>query len=135
MDYNAGMPLPKDVFQRLVSGDLRISGTSDSDYLDKLPTLDSSIFPDDLRVWDLAASGGEKGKKLHRLLDEAGLTKGQRAGVTHLLDSFVRVGENDLTLGDVRALTEEELTKLRGNLAWGARPSIGSIKKIKKLLG
>lgn len=130
------MPLPKDIFLQLVKGELRgTTGVSNSAYADKLPTLDPTDFPDDTSVWDLSCSGGEFGKKLHELLKREGLTKGQRGGVTHLLDSFVRVGNSDLTLGDIRALTEEELTKLRGNLAWGASPSIDSIKKIKKLLG
>ncbi len=128
------MPLPKELFQKLVSGELGLSGATE-DYLKKLPTLNPNDFPDNIKVWSISASGSEEGKKLHKLLDEAGLTKGQRGGVTHLLDSFIKAGENDLTLGDIRALTEEELIKLRGNLSWGAKPTIESIKKVKKLLG
>ena len=129
------MPLPKDIFQMLVNGELGTGNTSDSAYLDKLPTLGSEIFPDQIRVLDVARSGTNEGKILHGFLGAAGLTVGQRAGVTHLLDSFIRVGEKELTVGDLRALTEEELIKLRGHLAYGAKPSIDSIKKVKKLFG
>ncbi len=45
------------------------------------------------------------------------------------------VGENELTLGDIRALTEEEMVRLRGHFAWGAKPSVDSIKKVKRLFG
>lgn len=128
------MPLPDRIVEMLARGVLKVSNEP-IDYLDKLPTLGSDVFPDNLRVWDVAASGGEDGKKLHKLLDEAGLTKGQRAGVTHLLDSFIKVEDNDLTLGDIRALTEDELNRLRARLAWGAKPTISSIKKIKRLFG
>ncbi len=46
----------------LVRGELGFSNTSGPDYLDKLPTLGSDVFPDSLRVWDVAQSGAEDGK-------------------------------------------------------------------------
>lgn len=128
------MPLPKEIVGMLVRGDLKTS-TQGSPYLDKLPALGPDIFPDNLRIWDLSTSGGDDGRKLHRLLTEAGLSKSQRAGVTLFLGSFVRVEDGDLTLGDIRALTEEELIRLRGHYFGNARPAIDSIKKIKKLFG
>lgn len=119
----------------LSQGELKVPGDLESGYLYKIPTLGPDIFPDNLLVWDIAQSGSENGKILHGFLGRAGLTKGQRGGVTNLLGSFTRVGEKDLTIGDIRALTEEELIKLRGRLAWVAKPTVDSIKKIKKLLG
>lgn len=121
------MPLPKDIVQRLASGEMNLD-------LDVLPTLNEEVFPDSLEVWEVGASGGENGKKLHKILDIAGLSKGQRAGMTHLLGSFAKIGDEDITIGDIRALTEEELMRLRGEFKWG-KPTADSVRKIKKLFG
>lgn len=130
-----GVPLPKEIVTMLARGDLDLVELPNSDYTHMLPTLGSDVFPDKTRIWDIHESGTKEGKKLHGALKQAGLTKGQRAGVTHLLSSFLKVGENDLTAGDIRALTEEELKKLRGRFFGGASPSITSINKVKKLFG
>lgn len=128
------MPLSKDIVTRLAKGDLKFSASSASDYTNKIPTLGEDVIPDDISIWDASASGGEVGRKIHELLDQAGLTKGQRSGMTHLLDTFVKIGDSELKVGDIRALTEDELMKLRGEFSYG-KPSTDSVKKIKKLFG
>lgn len=79
-------------------------------------------------------SGGFEGQKLHKLLNESGLSKSQRAGMTHLLSSFSEVGGSEMTVGDIRALTKEELIRLLPEMNWGP-PTLQSTLKVKKLLG
>mgnify|MGYP000318303980 CR=1 FL=1 len=125
------MPLPKEIVLALTQGLLKKNNSS---YLDLIPQLNISEFPDDLNMWDLAASGSEFGRKLHEQLDRAGLSKAQRAGMNNLLNAFCRMRGEDIKVGDIRALTEEELLKLSGQFDWG-KPSPDTVKKVKRLLG
>jgi len=108
------------------------------DYLYKLPTLVSDEFPDDLTIEKLSGSGGEWGVRLHKKIDEAGLTKGQRSGVTHIFDHtrWLVIDNQDvkLTLGDIRELSEDALQKLRPFFKY-EKPSVRSLSVLKKLFG
>lgn len=128
------MPLPKDVVRQLASGELGAECLPVPGYIEIIPTLGPDVFPDEVTIRSISQSGGEEGRVLHALLRRAGLTKGQRAAITHLLGFFSMIGENKITVGDIRALTSDELMRLRKKFSWGT-PSMGSVEKIKKLFG
>lgn len=118
----------------LVKGDLDVFKSLESGYLSKIPTLGPEFFPDEVGIGKLHCSGLDVGEKLQRLLNEAGLSKGQCAGITNILGIFSSLDGNDLTVGDIRALTIDELLRLQSLFTW-RKPTITSIRKIKKLLG
>lgn len=108
--------------------------TIPQDYLDKIPTLNSHDFPDNLRITDLARGPAEIQDGLRAILDQAGLTKGQRAGLSNILSDVERIGEYEITLGDIRSMTIKQLFSISKMFKWD-RPSEESMKKLKKLCG
>ena len=100
------------------------------DYFYKLPTLDPDDYPNNVTLSHL----GIYGSGLREVLIEAGLSKGKRAGVTHILGTTTKVGKHYVTVGDIRKLSFEELLKLRRQFTYGT-PTERSLRILKKLCG
>lgn len=102
------------------------------DYIEKLPTLNPEDFPDETRLADL------HGRGLRRILRQAELHKGAIGGVTRILKTTQIIGdyENriDVTLGDIRGLSFEQLVNLREHF-WYGTPTPQSLLVLKKLCG
>lgn len=126
------MPLPREIVIKLSRGELKIPKKPE-DYINKLPTISSDEIPDSINLWNIS-NRTEVGEELRSRLEKAGLSRGQRAGISHILGDMAKIGDEYLTVGDVRVLTEEELLKLQNQFSWG-KPTIQSIKKVKKLFG
>ncbi len=101
-----------------------------NDYFYKLPTLNTDDYPDNVTLFQLKmyCSG------LRGVLKEAGLSEGQRGGVTRILRSTTKVGEYYVTVGDVRKLSFKELLKLRRQFTYDT-PTERSLRILKKLCG
>lgn len=124
------MPLPKEALDILASGNLdHGSDSPELKYFKNIPSLDSAVISDDTSVLEARNSTA-----LDEALKAAGLSKAERAGMSILLNNFSSMGGQDVTVGDIRGLSETELTVLRGKFDWG-RPSENSIKKVKRLFG
>ncbi|OGM11899.1 hypothetical protein A2Z22_01555 [Candidatus Woesebacteria bacterium RBG_16_34_12] len=106
------------------------------DYIKKIPTLTPEEFPDSVKLEDLA-SWSDYGQKLRELLQKAGLTKHQRATVTLILTSTSEVGEDRLTVGNIRELSLNDLFKLKPSFSSTVfgKPGDRSLQILKTLCG
>lgn len=111
-------------------------------YLLKIPTLDSTLFPDDICVFDLINMPNDP-YGFKNFLKHSGLTDKERSGIGTILDISEQVkldDENgnstwvDVTLGFVRQRTFEQLLLLRDNFSRGCL-SRESVRKLKRLCG
>lgn len=99
-------------------------------YINLLPTLNKKDFPDSMELGNLVRAGS----RLSQVLKQADLTKGERIGISNIIDDVEMIGDHRVTLGDIRALNLRQLMQLRNEFPFD-KPSAESLRKLKRLCG
>ena len=98
-------------------------------YIDRISKVD---LPEETPLINVRSS-----EELERSLNEAELTKGQRAGISKILSdcNWIPDSHKEITIGEIRRMSDEELGNLGSDIGRGWRAGDRTKAILRKLFG